>query len=210
MMPAMNNFAANAQVLVLFQGKTGYRQAVIDMAFKLLRKFNFKILAIGHLIFHSFDYAFDYLLYPFVIYKLGFSFGFLVMAMLSAAVCLFISALYDWLKKDWLGIEGVKEIVEEFFRELEDEAGKSWRLRGKKLLSWIFHKNKVGQFVFLSLHFDPLITTIYMRKGHHSYDGFNTRDWTIFWGSVLLSNFWWSSLSIVIITAIKGFVSRVF
>lgn len=180
------------------------------MAFTLLRKFNLKILALGHLAFHTFDYAFDYILYPFVIYKLGFSYGFIVMALLSAAVCLAISALYDWLKKDWLGIEGVKEIVEEFFKELEDEAKRSWRIRGKKLLSWIFHRNKVGQFVFLSLHFDPLITTVYMRKGHHNYNGFNARDWGIFWGSVLVSNFWWSSVSITVITIIRNFIIRIF
>ena len=180
------------------------------MRLKLLKKFNLKILAVGHIIFHTFDYGFDYVLYPFVIYKLGYSEGFVVMALLSAAVCLFITWVYDWLKKDWLGIEAVKEIVEEFFAELKEEAQMSWRLRGKKFLSWIFHKNTAGQFLFLSLHFDPLITTIYMRKGHHSYNGFNKRDWGIFWGSVAVSNLWWSFLAIIVVEAIKNFFHFVF
>ena len=180
------------------------------MELKFLKKFNLKILAIGHIVFHSSDYAFDYVLYPFVIYKLGFSIGFVVMALFSAAICLFMLFLYDWLKKDWLGIEAVKEIVEEFFSELKQEARKSWRMRGKKFLYWIFHRNKVGQFLFLSLHFDPLITTIYMREGHHEYKGFSLRDWKIFWGSVLVSNFWWSALSAVVIAGARNFITHLF
>ena len=180
------------------------------MVFSVLRKFDMKILAVGHLVFHSFDYGFDYVLYPYVIYKYGVSFGYVIMALLSAAICLVLSSLYDWLRKDWLGIETVKELVEEFFAELKEEAEVSWRRRGKKILSWIFHKNIIGQFVFLSIKFDPLITTVYMRKGYHRYNGFTWRDWKIFWGSVLISNLWWTGVSLAIVSVVKESISRFF
>jgi hypothetical protein len=180
------------------------------MSFSLFRKFNLKILAIGHIVFNSLDYGFDYVLYPYVIYKFGYQAGFVIMGLLSAALCLGISWIYDLLKKDWLGIEAVKEIVEEFFAELKQEAEISWRRRGKKILSWVFHRNKIGQFLFLSLHFDPLITTIYMREGAHQYNGFKARDWKIFWGSVIVSNLWWSSFSVVVLTAVEQAFIKIF
>jgi hypothetical protein len=175
-----------------------------------LKKFNLKILAIGHAIFHSFDYGFDYILYPFVIYKLGPFQGGIVMALLSVAVCLLIAYIYDLLEKDWLGIETVKELVENFFKEEEEIARKKWKKWSKNILNWVFHKNKIGQFLFLSLHFDPLITTIYMRKGFHLYNGFSKRDWGIFWSSVIVSNIWWTGLAFTAISAFKGIFERFF
>lgn len=175
-----------------------------------IKKFNFKILAIGHLIFHSADYAFDYLLYPFVIYKLGPLYGGIIMTMLAAAFCLAIVWVYDFLEKDWLGLETVKELVENFFKEEEEIARKKWRKRGKKIMSWVFHKNKVGQFMFLSLAFDPLITTVYMRPGYHLYNGFSKRDWKIFWGSVFVSNAWWTGIAFMAVSSFEGIMGKFF
>lgn len=184
--------------------------AYSGISFGWIRKFNLKILAIGHLVFHTSDYLFDYALYPFVIYKYGPVFGYVIMTLLSAAVCLAISYIYDLLEKDWLGIETVKELVENFFKEEEEIARRSWRGKGKRFLSWIFHKNKIGQFVFLSIKFDPLITTIYMRPGYHLYNGFSKRDWKIFWGSVVVSNAWWTGMWLVGLTAIAELIEKMF
>jgi len=175
-----------------------------------IKKFNVKILAIGHIVFHSFDYAFDYLLYPYVIYALGPFYGGSVMVVLSAAVCIGIVWVYDFLEKDWLGIETVKELVENFFKEEEDIAKKRWRRKGKKIMHHIFHKNKVGQFIFLSIAFDPLITTIYLRPGYHLYNGFSKRDWKIFWGSVFVSNVWWTGVAFTAVSSVKEVIMRIF
>jgi len=180
------------------------------MRLKWLKKFNVKILAVGHLVFHSFDYGFDYVLYPFVIYKYGPGFGFVIMALLSAAVCLFIAYIYDLLEKDWLGIETVKELVENFFKEEEEQVRKGLRSKLKKFVSRIFHKNKVGQFIFLSIQFDPLITTIYMRRGYHLYNGFSKRDWKIFWGSVLVSNTYWTAIAFGVVSVLRESIQRFF
>ncbi len=178
--------------------------------FNWVKKFNLKILAIGHIVFRSFDYAFDYLLYPYVIYQLGPLYGGVIMAILSAVICLGIVWVYDMLEKDWLGIETVKELVENFFKQEEDIAKAAWRRHGKKFLYWVFHKNKVGQFIFLSINFDPLITTVYLRPGYHMYNGFTKRDWKIFWGSTIVSNAWWTGIAFTAVTSFKEVFIRFF
>ena len=175
-----------------------------------IKRFNVKVLAIGHLIFHSLNYGFDYVLYPLVIYNYGPIFGGVIMGALAAAISLFISWLYDFLKKDWLGIEVVKELVDEFFEEEQESARRKWRKMGKKIFRRIFHKNKIGQFLFLSINFDPLITVIYMRRGSHLYNGFSLRDWKIFWLSVIVSNAWWTGIAFVAVTSFKEIILNFF
>ena len=62
-------------------------------------------LAIGFLGNWVMVYSFDFFLYPFVIWKLGLLLGGIVMSILSLLVCLLTIWLYDWSKRDWLGIE---------------------------------------------------------------------------------------------------------
>src|ERR1035437_3860318 len=69
-------------------------------------------LTIGHSVNWSSGYAFDYALYPFVIWKLGFTKGGATMALLSLLICLLFLWFYDWSKRDWLGIEAVKRLRE--------------------------------------------------------------------------------------------------
>ena len=175
-----------------------------------LKKFNLRLLVIGHAIFHTLDSAFDYVLYPFVIFEYGPLYGGVTMLILSIFVCLFIIYVYDFLEKDLLGIETAKELVEEFFKEEEEMAVRSWRKTGKKFFAWIFHRNKLGQFIFLSLHFDPLITTIYMRPGYHLYNGLSKRDWKIFWGSAFVSNAYWTLLAFTGVSVVEKLIVKIF
>lgn len=180
------------------------------MKFGWIKKFNLRILALGHFVFHSLNYGFDYVLYPFVIYKYGPLYGGIVMGALAASICLIISWVYDFLKRDWLGIEAVKQLVEDFFNEEKEIAKKLWKKKAKKFLGWIFHKNKTGQFLFLSIQFDPLITVIYMRNGSHLYNGFSLRDWKIFWGSVLVSNAWWTGIAFAVVSLFGEILVKIF
>lgn len=134
---------------------------------------------VGILTFKTFDYAFDYVLYPFVILQLGLVYGGVVMGVLSLIDCLLLLRLYDWLKRDWLGIE--------FIKDLRRYAGSS-RWRGA--LAWLLGRGDVAAFFALSLRFDPFVTTAYLRRGQ--FNGMSTRDWRIFLGSVLVSNAAWS------------------
>ena len=133
----------------------------------------------GVLTFKLFDYAFDYALYPLVIYRLGPVFGGMLMAMLSLLDCLLLLRFYDWLKRDWLGIELIKG--------LRLYSGPS---RWKFATAWLLGRGDAVAFVVLSLRFDPFITTAYLRHG--AYNGLTRRDWRIFLGSVVLSNVAWT------------------
>jgi len=56
--------------------------------------------------------AFDYALYPFVIWKYGLLKGGAIMALLSLIVCYAVLVLYNLTKKDWFGIELIKKLRE--------------------------------------------------------------------------------------------------
>jgi hypothetical protein len=118
-------------------------------------------------------------LYPLVVYKLGLLHGGLVMGALSIADCFLLLKLYDWLKRDWLGLETIKG--------LRGYSGSSnWRIA----LAWLLSKGDAVAFVTLSLRFDPFVTTAYLRRGN--YNGMTLRDWRIFLGSALISNVAWA------------------
>jgi len=125
------------------------------------------------------DGAFDYALYPFVIYKLGLGIGTVVMTILSLLDCLLLLRIYDWLKRDWFGIEWLKS---------QRDYNSTSRVR--RILAWLVGRGDAIAFVVLSLRFDPFITTAYLRR--NSYTGLSARDWRIFLGSVVLSNGAWA------------------
>ena len=123
--------------------------------------------------------SFDYVLYPFVIYRFGVLKGGAVMALLSCAVSMASIKAYDFLKRDWLGIEAIKG--------LRDYRGES---RTRRATAWIMNKSDPVVFVFLSLKFDPFITTAYLRRGR--YTGLTGKDAAVFAGSLALGNAYWA------------------
>lgn len=138
-------------------------------------------LSIGLTAISFSNYLFDYLLYPFVIYQAGILKGGIVMTFLSFIVCILIMKFYDWSKRDWLGIEAIKEI----------KTYKGTRKIGR-FTSWIMKKSDPVIFLFLSIKFDPFITTAYMRHGANQFNGMSKRDWKIFISSLILSNAYWT------------------
>jgi hypothetical protein len=126
-------------------------------------------------------WLFDYVLYPFVIWRAGLGWGLLIMAVLSFLLCWSMLRFYDWSGQDWLGIEAVKRL-----RESRDSTG--WRGRLGRLL----RRSDLLAFVVLSLRFDPLITTLYLRPAERAFRGLSGSDWRLFVASVALSNVYWS------------------
>ena len=122
-------------------------------------------------------WGFDYLLYPLVIYHYGVLLGGLVMTLVSFLVCLASFKFYDWSKRDWLGIEAIKS--------LKSGGASGWA----RFAAWMLNKSEPVAAVFLSIKFDPFITTLYLRKG--AYDGLSARDWRIFLFSLILGNAYW-------------------
>jgi len=124
-------------------------------------------------------YGFDYVLYPFVIWKLGLLIGGTMMALLSLVTCLLTLWFYDWSKRDWLGIEAVKQLR-------DGEAKTRWR----RVLAWELVRGDVPACVALAVWSDPFITTACLRRG--AFNGMTHRDWRIFFASWLIGNGWWA------------------
>jgi hypothetical protein len=127
------------------------------------------------------SYSFDYLLYPFVVYKLGIMTGGAIMMFLSLLACVVLVKFYDWSKRDWLGIETIKG--------MKEYQGNS---KLGRVTSWILRCSDPVIFLFLSIKEDPFITMIYLRHGSHQYNGMSGRDWRIFICSVAISNIYWT------------------
>jgi hypothetical protein len=127
------------------------------------------------------SYSFDYLLYPFVVYRLGIIKGGTVMMVLSLLACVILLRFYDWTKRDWLGIETIKG--------MKDYQGES---RLGRLTAWILRQSDPVVFLFLTIKEDAFITLVYMRHGSHKYNGMSARDWRIFLSSVAISNIYWT------------------
>jgi hypothetical protein len=138
-------------------------------------------LAIGISAKNFISYSFDYLLYPFVVYRLGIIKGGAVMMSLSLLACIILLRFYDWSKRDWLGIEMSKG--------MKDYQGNS---RLGRFAAWVLRRSDVVVFFFLSIKEDAFITLVYLRHGSHQYNGMSTRDWRIFLGSVAISNIYWT------------------
>ena len=136
-------------------------------------------LSIGILTKDLTDKVFDYLLYPFTIYHLGILKGGIIMTFLSFIACLLIMKFYDWSKRDWLGIEAIKSLK-----------GYDGSKRIGRLTAWIMKKGDPIVFLFLSIKYDPFITTVYLR--HSKFNGMSKRDWKIFLSSLLLGNAYWT------------------
>jgi len=127
------------------------------------------------------SYIYDYLFYPYMIWRFGLLKGALIMIPLSTFVCYLLLLFYDWSKRDWLGIETIKQIKE---REAKTTIG--------KITAWILRKSDLFALLLLSIQFDPFITTVYLRKGSNQYNGMSRRDWKVFFGSAAIANMYWT------------------
>ena len=150
------------------------------------------IWGIGLLVNKTIVYLFDYLLYPFIIWKCGIIKGGIIMTFISFLICWGTLLFYDWSKRDWIGIETIKELK-------EYEGG---NIKGR-LFSWVTRKGDPVAVLILSVYFDPFVTTAYMRRGAHGYNGLGKRDWSIFIFSVLFGNFYWTLVAFTGVTLLE-------
>lgn len=150
------------------------------------------ILGIGLLGNGVLNFFFDFVLYTYVIATYGLLYGGVYMTILSILVCILLLFFYDWSKKDWLGIETIKE--------LKEYKGKSFLAR---ITSWAMRKSDPIILLVLSIQFDPFVTTAYMRKGAHQFNGMSLRDWKIFFTSAIIANVYWAITIFFGVTALE-------
>lgn len=127
------------------------------------------------------DWAFDYLLYPFAIFRLGTAVGGATMALLSLGFCLAMLRIYDMTGRDWLGVG--------FVKGLERYEGRSPVLR---LFASCLRNSKAAAFLFLSVRFDPFVTTAYLRRTQ--FGGMGRGEWALFLGSWAIGNATWTGI----------------
>jgi hypothetical protein len=186
-------------------------------AFVAAQKKKIATIAIGQTFNQTFDWLFNYPLYLFVVEKLGLVQGYVVMAFASFLVCLIFIQFYDWLKVDWLGIEVAKEVRDfgpEWIKKLNPESKIAkilWWPFSKIIfiILWALKKGGLVAFMALSIYTDPFITTVYMRKGRHEYNGLNRKDWRTFIASTIVSNAYWAMRTFAILESAKFFLKEV-
>jgi hypothetical protein len=150
------------------------------------------VLGVGLLGNQAMVWAFDFLLYPFVLWRFGLLYGCLIMTALSALVCYLTLLFYDWSKKDWLGIEAIKE--------LKHSEGKGPVTR---FLARLMRRGDGLALLALSVYFDPFIAVAYLRSGSYHFNGLTRREWRLFWVSVLIGNLFWSFVAFTGITVFR-------
>ena len=140
-------------------------------------------LAIGLSVNQAMVYVFDYLCYPFAIYRLGMFAGGVLMALFSLLVCLGSLWVYDLSKRDWLGIEAIRQIK-------QYEGGN----RFTSFLARLMRRGDPVALLVLSIKFDPFITMLYMRKQNRTFATMAWSDWQMFMTSWVISNAYWIAI----------------
>lgn len=170
-------------------------------------KHRFGLLVVGHTAKQLEELLFDWVLYGAVVawsvqawgtYR-GSLIALGIMGTLSALMCLLYLRFYDWSGRDWFGFEMLKELRDE---EQHDTRIEKWLHRLMRLGS-------LPAFLLLSIHADPFMTTVYFRHKQHQFKGLTRRDWMVFWGSVAVSNLYWTLQWTVIVEVGKWLWSYV-
>jgi hypothetical protein len=136
-------------------------------------------IALGQTCKKASDWLFDNPLYLFVVGTYGLLLGGAIMTTLSLLICLELVLAYNRTKADWLGLDALEEIRHK---------DHTWWIA--KLLAWLLRKGDICAFVALSILEDPFTVTVYLRHGKRGAMG--NWDWIVFFGSVVLSNGYWT------------------
>ena len=140
--------------------------------------FRLSQVATGHLIYGSFNHFFDFVMYPYVVYTQGVLIGGGLMTLFSMTFCALLLLIYERMGVDWVG-SGL----------LADIARKPRPGWSDRVVLWVVNRNKTLTFFVLCAVADPFIVTAYFRR--RSFNGLGSRDWQLFFASVLAGNLYW-------------------
>lgn len=139
---------------------------------------NLKLWSIGISAYYVFTWVYDYLIITGLLLYFGLLTGGIIAIIVSTLIDYITLRFYDWLKKDWLALETIKE--------LNDKKG----FVGK-LFRFVHNKGSFLSVIALSLFLNAFIVTTYMRNGAYKYNGLSKRDVIIFISSSLIGNGYW-------------------
>jgi hypothetical protein len=155
-------------------------------------------IGMGHLLYATFNWFFDNILYVFVVYQLGLLVGGVIMTTLSLVQCAATLLVYERMGIDWVGVGSLAR--------LSLAPKPSW---WQRIVRWAMGRGNTAIFIVLCICQDPFITTAYFRRGR--FDGLKGCDWRIFFGSVFVSNFYWtlrSGVAAVILVKAWGWIGQ--
>jgi hypothetical protein len=158
--------------------------------------------SIAHAVIRIEEYLFDYVLYPFMLYRggewllaaflrlagvaappspaAGYWLGFCLLTSASIGINLLYIRAYDGLRTDWFGFEALKAASERYV-----SARPGWRPWRAVV--------RYGAFAYLSIWHSPLFGALFMRGETNAF-AMTARDWRIFWVALLIANLGWAGL----------------
>jgi hypothetical protein len=185
---------------------------------KTERRFNWKrklkLLGLAHGLLYILDWSFDNILYPIALVYFGTVLGLTVMTIASAVICFILLRHYINSREDWLGVDVVEHIKEnshKWIKRFYSKEGHWWKLmhivayppvQFFKLVIWMLRVNNVGAFIILSIYEDAFKTTAFLKRNRTA--DMSRQDWLVFFGSIILSNIWWTFRWTVIISIVKN------
>jgi len=147
--------------------------------------------------YYIFTWIYDYLIISALLLYFGVLKGACIAMIASMLVDFFTLKFYDWLKKDWLALETIKE-----FNDKKGFIGRLFR--------FVHNKGSVLTVFSLSLFLNAFVVTTYMRNGAYKYNGLTKRDWVIFIASSSVGNGYWILVFAGGITLIKEIMMSIF
>lgn len=132
----------------------------------------------GHALYAGFNWAFDNILYVWVIYTLGMLKGGALMMAASGLQCALTLVVYQRMRIDWVGTGFLAEI-----------RAKPERTRLERVLVWASNRHPAVIFTLLCVFQDPFITAAWFKQG--SFERLTRRDWGIFAAAVAVANLYW-------------------
>lgn len=156
-----------------------------------------KLWSIGISSYYIFTWVYDYLIITALLLYFGNLKGGCVALVVSMLIDFLTLKFYDWLKKDWLALETIKE--------LNNKKGFVGRL-----FMFVHNKGSVLTVFILSLFLNAFVITTYMRNGAYEYNGLTKRDWIIFTSSSIIGNGYWILMFAGGIALIKEAVILIF
>lgn len=145
----------------------------------------------GLIIYATFRWLFENVLYVYIIYRFGLFVGGAIMTFLSVGICSGTLFLYQHMRIDWVGA-GI-------LARFSSVPNPSW---WQRIISWGMSRGSSVIFLVLSIFQDPFITTSYFRQGR--FGALQVRDWKIFFGSVLVGNLYWTLRSGIVVAILES------
>lgn len=157
----------------------------------------------AHSALYAWDKVFDFVFYPLAVIELGLVAGTAVMMAASFAICLVLLLLYDRLAhagfRDLLCFESIKEAATAVRRSRFVERASLANGAASRGAA------RAASFLYLSLWFDPMTCTIFMRPAE-CYS-MSPRLWAIFFASVVVSNLCWAAFVYLGVESMREIVS---